>query len=98
MKKIYPFLIILVLSLPAGWYLLGRGYFNMHDDLQVMRVYEMSKCFSNGQIPCRWSPDMAYGYGQAMFNYYSAFPYYLGVLIRILTPLSLMGTVKLLFM
>jgi hypothetical protein len=41
---------------------------------------------------------MAYGYGQAMFNYYSAFPYYLGVLIRMLTPLSLMGTVKILFM
>lgn len=69
----------------------------MHDDLQVMRIFQMEKCFADGQIPCRWVPDMAYGYGQAMFNFYSTFPYYLGVLIRIITPLSIMGTVKLLF-
>ncbi|KKR00344.1 MAG: hypothetical protein UT24_C0013G0010 [Candidatus Woesebacteria bacterium GW2011_GWB1_39_12] len=69
----------------------------MHDDLQVMRVYEMGKCFSDGQIPCRWSPDMVYGYGQAMFNYYSAFPYYLGQFIRMTLPVSIMATVKLLF-
>jgi uncharacterized membrane protein len=69
----------------------------MHDDLQVMRIFQMEKCFADGQIPCRWSPDMAWGYGQAMFNFYSALPYYLGVLIRIITPFSIMATVKLLF-
>lgn len=98
MKKYWPILLLTLLLIPAVKSLLGPGYFNMHDDLQVMRLFQMDKCFADGQIPCRWSPDMAYGYGQAMFNYYSAFPYYLGVLIRILTPLSYMGTVKLLFM
>ena len=98
MKKILPTVLIILLFIPAVKALFGPGYFNMHDDLQVMRIFQMEKCFADGQIPCRWSPDMAYGYGQAMFNYYSALPYYLGVLIRILTPLSLMGTVKLLFM
>jgi hypothetical protein len=98
MKKFGIFILILVVLFPAIRALFGPGYFNMHDDLQVMRLFQMEKCFADGQIPCRWAPDMAYGYGQAMFNYYSAFPYYLGVLIRMLTPLSLMGTVKLLFM
>lgn len=97
MKKILLIIVILGVVLPASYYLLGTGYFNMHDDLQVMRIYEMERCFADGQIPCRWSPDMGWGYGQAMFNFYSAFPYYLGALIRITTPLSIIGTVKLLF-
>lgn len=97
MKKIWPYLIILIAILPAARYLFGPGYFNMHDDLQVMRIFQIEKCFADGQIPCRWVPDMVYGYGQALFNFYSAFPYYLGALIRLITPLSIIGTVKLLF-
>ncbi len=70
----------------------------MHDDLQVMRLLEMDKCLYDGQVPCRWSPDMVWGFGQPMFNYYSAFPYYLGALLRILLPLTYLGTVKSLFL
>ncbi len=98
MKKLWPYLLILIFILPAARFLFGPGYFNMHDDLQVMRIFQMEKCLADGQIPCRWSADMAWGYGQAMFNFYSVFPYYLGVLIRMLTPLSIMGTVLLLFL
>ncbi len=97
MKKIITTFLILIILIPASWSLFGPGYSNMHDDLQVMRIFEMEKCFSDGQIPCRWAPDMAWGYGQAMFNFYSAFPYYLGVFIRMLIPLSIMGTVRALF-
>ncbi len=98
MKRVVPFLLIIFLALPAARYLLGQGYFNMHDDLQVMRIYQFEKCLADGQIPCRWSPDMAYGYGQAMFNFYSTFPYYLGALMRIIAPFSIMETVLLLFL
>lgn len=90
-------ILAIVLVLPAIWWFFGSGYYNMHDDLQVMRIYQMEKCFMDGQIPCRWVPDMAYGYGQALFNFYSAFPYYTGIIIRILTPLSIIGTIKALF-
>lgn len=69
----------------------------MHDDLQVMRSYQMDRCFQDGQIPCRFSPDMAYEYGQPMFNYYSAFPYYVGELIHLL-GFSFVSTVKILFL
>lgn len=69
----------------------------MHDDLQVMRVYQMNKCFLDGQIPCRWSPDMVWGYGQPMFNFYSAFPYYLGTLLHLIFPLTYLSAVKILF-
>jgi len=49
----------------------------MHDDMQAMRVLQMDKCIKDGQIPCRWVPDMGYGYGYPQFIYYSPLPYYI---------------------
>jgi hypothetical protein len=49
----------------------------MHDDMQAMRLLQMDKCVKDGQIPCRWVPDMGYGYGYPQFNYYAPLPYYL---------------------
>lgn len=95
-KYFYPLLIIIFACL-LGWQLFRPGYFPMHDDLQVMRAYQMDRCFQDGQIPCRFSPDMGYGYGQPMFNYYSAFPYYLGELIHLL-GFSFVNSVKTLFL
>ena len=70
MRKLH-LLIITIICLVLGWQLLQKGYYPMHDDLQVMRLYEMRRCFNDGQIPCRWAPDMDNNYGQAMFNYYT---------------------------
>jgi len=97
LKKFWPYLFLAIFAVPAVWNLFKPGYFDMHDDLQVMRLFEINKCFNDGQLPCRWAPDMAYGYGQPMFNFYSAFPYYLGQFIRMLAPISMIWTVKLLF-
>src|SRR4030066_728885 len=57
----------------------------------------MWRLFRDGQIPCRWSPDMSFGYGQAMFNFYSAFPYYLGLLYKLVFSASFIGSAKFLF-
>ncbi len=91
------FILILLFSLLIGWQLLRPGYYAMHDDLQVMRLYEMDRCFRNGQIPCRWAPDLVRGYGQPLFNYYSAFPYYLGEVVH-LVGFSFVNTSKMLFL
>ena len=69
---------MLLLSLPVLWRFLIPGHFPIHDDLQVGRLYQMDLCWQDGQIPCRWVPDMGYGYGYPLFNYYPPFPYYLG--------------------
>ena len=68
----------------------------MHDDLQMMRQLEMEKCLSDGQFPCRWVPDMGYGFGFPLFNYYPPLPYLVGELIRFL-GFSFMETVKINF-
>jgi hypothetical protein len=76
MKKI--FLVLTILALPSIAWLMQPGYFPMHDDLQAMRQLQMAKCFEDGQIPCRWVPDMGYSYGYPLFNFYPPLPYYLG--------------------
>ncbi len=82
MKKDFFWLLLLIL--PAISWLMQPGYFTMHDDLQSMRQYQLDKCFKDYQIPCRWVPDMGYGYGYPLFNYYPPLPYLIGQPFRLL--------------
>lgn len=95
-KLYWPYLTILALSFFIIWPTLLPGYFSHHDDLQVMRIFEMRKCFEDLQIPCRWVPDMGYGNGYPLFNYYAVFPYYIGALTSFL--IGFVGSAKLLFL
>lgn len=95
LNKHWPIFIILALTLLISWPLFLPGYFSHHDDLQVMRIFEMRKCLEDFQIPCRWVPDMGYGNGYPLFNYYSVFPYYLGAFLSYF--LGFLGAAKALF-
>ena len=78
----YLFLVIIaILSLSVSWPLLKGGYFSHQDDLQIIRIFEMRKCFLDLQIPCRWIPDMGWGNGFPLFNFYGVSTYYLGAII-----------------
>lgn len=80
-KQNWYFLIGLLLTVVLLWPLFVAPYFTHHDDVQVIRLYEMNKCFLDGQIPCRWVPDLGGLYGYPLFNFYAPFPYYFGELI-----------------
>lgn len=92
-KLFWPILVILI-TLPTVTSLLRPGIFQMHDDISVMRLMEMQKCFADGQIPCRWIPDMGFGYGYPQFEYYGPLPYYIQVVFNSL-GLDLYSAVKL---
>jgi hypothetical protein len=102
LKKVYlssnfwPMLIVILFAIVACKGLIGSGYFNMHDDLQMMRQLEMEKCFLTLQIPCRWVPDMGYGFGFPLFNFYPPLPYLVGEIFRLFS-ISYVDTVKLTF-
>ena len=82
-NKIFLFPIILfILIIPTFVFLLKPGYYNMHDDMQMIRQLEMEKCLKDGQIPCRWSPDLGYEYGYPLFNFYPPMPYIIGQVYR----------------
>ena len=76
--NLIPILILIVLIFPTYSKLLQSGFFSMQDDLQAFRVYEMDKCYTDLQIPCRWVPDAGYQYGYPQFNFYPPLPYYIG--------------------
>src|SRR3989344_8224157 len=78
LKERYIFILLIFFCTLITWPVFMPGYFFHHDDLQVMRIFEMRKCFEDLQIPCRWVPDMGWGNGYPLFNYYSALPYYIG--------------------
>lgn len=55
-----------------------EGFFPMHDDTQVARVFEMEKALRDGMFPVRWVADLGYGYGYPIFNFYAPLAYYFG--------------------
>ena len=92
-KYFWPIITIL-LTIPAIFFLLRPNiYFNMHDDMQMIRQLELEKCIQDGQIPCRWTPDLGYGYGYPLFNFYPPMPYIVGQVYRSL-GLSFVDSIK----
>lgn len=96
MKSFWWIILVILIALPTFWYLLGPGYFPMHDDLQIGRLYQMDLCFRDLQFPCRWVPDMGYGYGYPLFNYYPPLPYYVAEIFHLL-GFSYIDAIKILF-
>lgn len=78
--------------------LLGGGMILTGDTLHAMRIFEMRRCLDDGQLPCRWVPDMGNGYGYPLFNYYPPLPYYVGDLLQQLFGMSYLRTVDLLYL
>lgn len=90
------FLVGLLLTLGLLWPLFSAPFFTHHDDVHIIRLYEMDKCIKDYQIPCRWVPDLGGLYGYPIFNYYAPLPYYFGELIYLLTD-NLIFSVKTMF-
>lgn len=88
-------ILLLILIIPTFSFLIKPDlYWNMHDDMQMIRQLEMEKCFKDGQIPCRWTPDLGFSYGYPLFNFYPPLPYLVGQIFRS-TGFSFVSTVKL---
>lgn len=90
------FWIGLILTISLLWPLTAASYFSHHDDVQAIRLYELDKCLKDGQIPCRWVPDLGGLYGYPLFNYYGPLPYYYGEFFYLLSS-SLLISAKIMF-
>lgn len=77
MRKVI-ILFVLLLSTLSVRPLFTEGFFHVHDDTQVVRVYEMGKALRDGYFPVRWVKDLGYGYGYPLFNFYAPLSYYTG--------------------
>jgi hypothetical protein len=95
-KDKFLLLLVFVFALLASRDLFRVGYFPMHDDLQMMRQLQLERCFLDFQIPCRWVPDMGFGFGFPLFNFYPPLPYLVGQVIRLFGA-TFVTTAKVLF-
>jgi len=88
-----PVVVLIIFIVPTFFRLLRPGFFPMYDDMQVIRLQQMDKCVKDLQIPCRWVPDLGYGYGYPLFEFYAPLPYYFMEIYHLL-GFSFIGSVK----
>jgi hypothetical protein len=75
---------LVALSLPVWRPLTQPGYVvGQEFGMPPILLYEMDRCFDDGQLPCRWTPDVLQGYGVPAFSYHGPLPYYVGELIHL---------------
>ncbi len=79
-QTLLSLLLVLIVSFVTVISLFNSGFFPMHDDTQVSRVFEMGNSLSSGMFPVRWSENLGYGYGYPIFNFYAPLAYYIGSL------------------
>lgn len=90
--SLWPLAILMLVSLLTIAPFFNSGFFTMHDDTQVQRVFEMKEALSDGMFPVRWVPDLGYGYGYPIFNFYAPLPYYIGGFIALVGINILLAT------
>ena len=81
LKNLMPVLFVIGLSYWAVAPFFIQGFFPIHDDTQVARVFEMHKSLNDGMFPVRWVSDLGYNYGYPIFNFYAPLAYYVGGLL-----------------
>ena len=85
-SRLWIVAVLLALMLPACLPLLA-GHLPWRADgiLHLYRQAHFERALANGDFFPRWLPDLAYGYGFPLFNYYAPLSYYLTL------PASLFG-------
>jgi len=83
-------LLLVVLSFWAIRPLFQPGFFPMHDDTQVARLFQMAQALSDGQFPVRTVSGLGYEYGYPVFNFYAPLAYYFGAVLNLVgfSPLA----------
>lgn len=92
LKRFFPYILIFVLSIFSFSPIVTPGFFPIHDDTQVTRVFEMTNALRDGMFPVRWSENLGFGFGYPIFNFYAPFAYYVGAIFNLIISDSLIAT------
>lgn len=91
-KNILFVILVSLLSFLTVVPLFHSGFFPIHDNTQVTRVFEMHQSLSDGMFPVRWVSDLGYGYGYPIFSFYAPLAYYIGALFMALGLSAVVAT------
>lgn len=76
LKNHLVFIIVLIACFWAVKALFVPGFFPIHDDEQIARIFELDSALSDGQFPVRWVQHLGFGFGYPLFNFYPPLSYY----------------------
>ena len=80
---LFEFLLVFIITVPAFLSLLNNGYFTMHDDQHIARLFLFDTALKQGQWYPRWVDWLGFGYGYPMFNFYPPFIYFIAQLFHV---------------
>lgn len=86
-------LLVAVLTIPAILSLLQGGYFSMHDDQHIVRLFLFDQAIKDGNVYPRWVDGLGFGFGYPLFNFYPPMIYIIGELFHII-GFSLIWSIK----
>ena len=77
---------LLAVLLLLAWQPMLRGLVPWRGDglLHFVRLAQLERAVQGGDLFPRWSPDLGYGFGFPLFNFYAPFGYYVSLIPRLL--------------
>ncbi len=98
LSRLWGPLLVALFALPAIQPLLGPTLPRGADSLlHLHRLIQLDRLLRQGVLYSRWSPDLVYGYGLPLFNFYAPLAYYLPEAMHLL-GLSLVVAFKAAFL
>ena len=91
--KNFEIILVLFLSFWAVAPLFHSGFFPMHDDEQVGRLFDLDQALKAFHIPPRIAPNLGFGYGYPFFNFYPPFASYIAEIFKMI-GFSYIGSIK----
>ncbi len=87
------YVIVILISVLSFTALFNPGFFPIHDDEQVGRLFELNYSLESGHFPPRISQNLGFGYGYPFFNFYPSFVYYVAE-VFVLTGFGYISSIK----
>ena len=88
--------IILFFSILVSLPLLKSGFYLMHDDQHVARLFVFDEALKAGQFPVRWVDGFGFGFGYPLFVFYPPLVYMVGEIYHIV-GFGFIDSIKLVF-
>ncbi len=83
-QNLLPIALILIISLLLSIPLFKLGFYQIHDDQQIARLFLFDKALQAGQFPVRWVDGLGFGFGYPLFIFYPPLVYWLGEVFHLL--------------
>jgi hypothetical protein len=74
--------------------LLPSGFFPIHDNEQLARLFDLNQALMAWDIPPRIAPNLGFGYGYPFFNFYPPLVYYIAEIFKLI-GFSYISSIKL---